>query len=176
MIIVAQKAKVRYNKEKGSDPLEIGEVFKVSKDDFAVIGKLGQGTVETAADWVGPLWPAFEQDLSEVAELTSAVDLWGLMSDAKSWLDPWQEEGKYLAGIECPLEVTAPEGWTKWVIPAMDYLVFKTDGANMDFMITKMFEEILPQQGLQVIAAIQEHYQEDFEADQVELYFPVKLL
>jgi len=155
--------------------LELGEVFKITKEDFVVIGKEGTGPVEET-DWVAELWSDFQEKFAEIENVTTASNYWGLMSDASSWLAPWQDQGKYLAGVECDLDVEAPAGWTKWVMPKMEYLTFQTDSANMDFMLQKMFNEVLPQQNLQVIAAIQEHYLTEFNSDQVELYLPVKLL
>ena len=43
-------------------------------------------------------------------------------------------------------------------------------------MTQKMFEEILPQQGVALVAAIQEHYLPEFTAGEVELYFPINIL
>jgi hypothetical protein len=43
-------------------------------------------------------------------------------------------------------------------------------------MTEKMFEEILPQENAELVAAIQEHYLPNFEPGEVELYFPIKML
>lgn len=104
------------------------------------------------------------------------ADLWGLMSDSKHWLEPWQEQGKYLAGIELPANTQAPDGWQRWEIPAMEYLVVKTDAPNLETMTQKMFEEILPREQRELAGAIQEHYLPKFATGEVELYFPVSIL
>lgn len=35
------------------------------------------------------------------------------MSDAEHWLEPWQNEGRYLAGVQVE-KAQAPEGWIRW--------------------------------------------------------------
>ncbi|MDN6639440.1 MAG: GyrI-like domain-containing protein [Tetragenococcus sp.] len=160
--------------------MELGEVIQTTKPVFVVIGKEGQGPAEDAPTWVPELWKAVYQDLDELNELvdkeTEEADLWGLMSDDKQWLAPWQEQGKYLAGIELPVITPVPEGWQYWEIPAMEYLVVKTDAPNLDSMTQKMFEEILPREGHNLVGAVQEHYLPNFTSGEVELYFPVKMI
>lgn len=183
MFIFAQLQKIRYNEEektKGDDYLELGEVVQKTKPAFVVIGKEGQGPVDDATTWVPELWKAVYQDLDELNEFidqeTEDADLWGLMSDDKHWLEPWQEQGKYLAGIELAADIQAPEGWQRWEMPAMEYLVVKTDAPNLDSMTQKMFEKILPREGYNLVGAIQEHYLPDFTTGEVELHFPVNIL
>jgi predicted transcriptional regulator YdeE len=161
--------------------LELGEVIRKRLPEFAVIGKEGRGLATEAASWVPELWELANRDFEELAEAANewevdSVNLWGLMSDANRWLDPWQEEGRYLAGMQLPHEVKQPHDWQRWLIPAMEYLVVKTNEANLEMMTEKMFEEILPQENAELVAAIQEHYLPNFEPGEVELYFPIKML
>lgn len=160
--------------------MELGEVIQTQKTAFTVIGKEGQGPADDAPQWVSELWKAVYQDLDQLDEFvnkqSSEADLWGVMSDDKYWLEPWQDQGRYLAGIELPSSVQPPEGWQRWELPAMEYLVVKTDAPNLDSMTQKMLEEILPREELHLVGAIQEHYLPDFTAGEVELYFPVNLL
>ncbi|AYW48831.1 AraC family transcriptional regulator [Tetragenococcus osmophilus] len=160
--------------------MELGEVIQTKKPAFVVVGKEGQGPADEAPTWVSELWRAVYQDLDQLDEFvdkqTSEADLWGLMSDDKHWLEPWQEQGKYLAGIELPAAVQPPDGWQRWELPAMEYLVVKTDAPNLDSMTQKMFEEILPREGHSLVGAVQEHYLPDFTTGEVELYFPVQIL
>jgi hypothetical protein len=47
------------------------------------------------------------------------------MSDCTHSFKPWEEnfsKGLYLAGIESADDACASEGWTKWTIPAYEYL------------------------------------------------------
>lgn len=160
--------------------MELGEVIQTAKPAFVVLGKEGQGPAEDGTNWVSELWKAVYQDLDEldtfIDKEAEEADLWGLMSDSKNWLEPWQEQGKYLAGIELPADIQVPEGWQYWEMPAMEYLVVKTDAPNLELMTQKMFEEILPGEDYQLVGAIQEHYLPKFAAGEVELYFPVKFL
>lgn len=161
--------------------MELGEVIRKELPEFTVIGKEGRGLASEAASWVPELWELANRDFAELAQTMSetpveAVELWGLMSDANHWLDPWQETGRYLAGMQVPNDVTEPIDWVKWVIPAMEYLVVKTNEANLEMMTEKMFEDILPQEKVQLVGAIQEHYLPTFEAGEVELYFPIRIL
>lgn len=161
--------------------MEIGEVIRKILPEFTVIGKEGKGLASEGGSWVPTLWELATEHFEDLAEVAGDVDiepvqLWGLMSDEISWLDPWKETGRYLAGMQLPPEVETPEGWTRWVIPEMEYLVVKTNEANLETMTQKMFEEILPQQGVALVAAIQEHYLPEFTAGEVELYFPINIL
>ena len=51
--------------------------------------------------------------------------VWGAMSDFSRSFQPWEnnfKEGLYLAGVEAVDGAEAPAGWTKWVIPAYEYI------------------------------------------------------
>ncbi len=149
--------------------------------EFSVIGKEGSGMAEKGTLWVPKLWEEVNQDFDELLASIdlkdfAAIDMWGLMSDATTWLDPWQEIGRYLAGIQFPNEVTPPTGWQRWVIPAMEYQVVKTDAAHLDELTEKMLTKVLPEKDEDLVAAIQEHYLPDFASGEVELYFPVKII
>lgn len=156
--------------------MEIGEIQRISKSAFSVIGKAGEGLVEDSSSWVPNLWEHFNEHFAEVAETVTEPDftvhLWGLMSDEGEWLAPWQRVGKYLAGLEVPADTKTPEGWSKWALPEQDYVVLMTDSGNLDALTEKLLTEILPEQQLELVGAIQEHYLPEFQ-DEVELYFPV---
>ncbi len=161
--------------------LEIGEVNKKVLPEFSVIGKEGTGLAEKGSLWVPKLWDEVNQQFDELIAIVepavfSSVDMWGLMSDETTWLDPWKETGRYLAGIQFPTEVVAPIGWQRWVIPAMEYEVVKTDADHLDKITENMLTKVLPEKEESLVAAIQEHYLPDFKSGEVELYFPVKIL
>lgn len=161
--------------------VELGEVRRVTLSEFAVIGKEGKGLATEASSWVPTLWELANDDFEQLSEIANdielpTVELWGLMSDGDHWLDPWQQTGRYLAGMQFPTNIEAPVDWQKWLIPAMEYLVVKTNEVNLEMMTEKMFTEILPQENVELVAAIQEHYLPDFEPGEVEMYFPIQIL
>ena len=53
-----------------------------------------------------------------------------MMSDIDNNFLPWDWQGKYLAGCEVKEDSEAPEGWTKWVLPAFKYLSVKCNHNN----------------------------------------------
>ena len=58
------------------------------------------------------------------------VGFWGVMSDESRSFRPWTHQftrGLYLAGVETYADAVAPEGWTKWVMPARKYIVVDVD-------------------------------------------------
>lgn len=112
------------------------EISFVDLPEIAVIGKEGFCTKE--AQQAPALWQEANVHFPEIAPLVmleadgTPVGFWGAMTDeTRSWL-PWTEDfsrGYYLAGAEVYADSTAPEGWTKWVMPARKYLKFGiTDG------------------------------------------------
>ena len=103
------------------------------------------------------------------------LHLWGLMSDTSSWLAPWQEVGRYLAGLEVPSDTPTPLGWTRWEMPAMEYLIVKTNEDKLAATMDKVFNEVMVTEGLQLVAAVQEYYEADFGPGEVVLYFPIAM-
>ncbi|MFP9084207.1 AraC family transcriptional regulator, partial [Enterococcus faecalis] len=59
-------------------------------------------------------------------------------------------------------------------MPEMEYMVVKTNEANLNMMTEKMLREVLPENNVQLAAAIQEHYLPNFQEGEVELYFPIE--
>lgn len=161
--------------------MEIGEVQKVRLPAFAVIGKLGDGLAEDGSSWVPPLWETANNHFEELGAVVNQKELteirmWGLMSDSTAWLTPWQAVGCYLAGMEVPADTPTPPGWIRWNLPAMEYLIVKTNTQDLVAITEKMLTEIIPQQGETLAAAIQEYYEPDFAAGEVVLYFPTRIL
>lgn len=158
--------------------MELDEVVSVHYPAFTVIGKLGEGLAAEGSSWVPPLWQLANEHFEELAsvvqpESLSVLHLWGLMSDSSSWLAPWQEVGQYLAGLEVPSETPTPAGWTRWEMPAMDYLTVKTDVDGLETTMEQMFTDVLPALGAKLSAAVQEYYEPEFSPGEVVLYFPV---
>ncbi len=53
------------------------------------------------------LWDQMNTHFEELVDLLAGQEMkdlqpWGLMSDAEHWLEPWQNEGRYLAGVQVP--------------------------------------------------------------------------
>jgi len=91
---------------------------KVKKESFAVIGK--EGPV-SGNDYEEELWDMVRDGFMEVWPLNKggaqqSTNMWSLHS----------ADGKlFLAGIEVEDDSVAPEGWTKWVVPAYEYIQVK---------------------------------------------------
>ncbi|BCA85406.1 hypothetical protein EsVE80_09290 [Enterococcus saigonensis] len=160
--------------------MELGEVKRISLPAFTVIGKEGSGLAAEGSSWVPLLWDSVNEHFEEIAATIQLepeeIHLWGLMSDQSEWLLPWAEIGRYLAGIAVPQDTKAPLNWQKWEMPALDFMVVKTNEDNLANMTEKMLEEILPQNHVTLTAAIQEHYLPEFGPGEVELYFPISAL
>ena len=96
---------------------------------FAVIGK--EGSTNDGQDFIARLWADANAHFEEVApfaardEEGNLLGIWGVMSDFGRSFAPWEDgftKGLYLAGVQCEVDQMAPQGWTKWVIPASVYL------------------------------------------------------
>ena len=105
------------------------KIEKRTKSSFSVIGK--EGSTSDGQGFIQRLWEDANSHFSEVLPLAkkdecgNLVGIWGAMSDFSRSFRPWEEnfsKGLYLAGIECADDAQAPEGWTKWTLPAYEYL------------------------------------------------------
>ncbi|MBD5103890.1 MAG: GyrI-like domain-containing protein [Ruminococcaceae bacterium] len=101
---------------------------KCQKEAFTVIGK--EGSTSDGDGFIQKLWEDANSHFNEIQHLAkkdengNIVGIWGAMSDFSRSFKPWEDfsKGLYLAGAECEDEAEAPEGWTKWVIPAYEYI------------------------------------------------------
>lgn len=109
----------------------------IVKEKFCVIGK--EGSTELGEGFVAKLWEDANSHFGEVAPLAklrpdgSLAGCWGAMSDLSRSFKPWEDgfsKGLYLAGIECPDDAEAPEGWVKWEIPGFKYVRVKCGDAD----------------------------------------------
>ena len=107
------------------------------KDSFTVIGK--EGSTKDGEGFIPKLWAEANAHFSEISHLAKRnasgdlVGLWGAMSDFSRSFLPWEygfRQGLYLAGCECEDDAEAPEGWTKWVIPAYEYIYAEQEDEN----------------------------------------------
>lgn len=151
-------------------------MFRVIKESFVVIGK--EGSTLDGEGFVQKLWDDANSHFIEVAHLAkkdakgNMVGIWGAMSDLSRSFKPWEEnfsKGLYLAGIECPDNVEAPDGWTKWTIPSYEYIVVENaDGAFKD-TIRKIYDH-----GFELVGAV--HDYTDPLTGNGYMYFPIKQL
>ena len=105
---------------------------------FAVIGK--EGATSEGDGFVARLWEDANSHFGEIAALAAKdenghlLGVWGAMTDMSRSFQPWEDgftRGRYLAGVQCDLNQQAPEGWTKWIIPAYEYLYTECTEPNI---------------------------------------------
>lgn len=108
---------------------------KCIKESFIVIGK--EGSTNDGDGFIKKLWKDANSHFDEVSHLAkkdgsgNILGIWGAMSDFSRSYKPWEDgftKGLYLAGVECSDDSEAPEGWTKWIIPAYEYLYVENYG------------------------------------------------
>ena len=112
------------------------KIEKIVKESFAVIGK--EGSTADGEGFIQKLWEDANSHFDQVAHLAkrdengNLIGVWGAMSDVSRSFKPWEDfrTGLYLAGVECPDDAQAPEGWVRWVVPAYEYLRVENDGED----------------------------------------------
>ena len=147
------------------------------KDSFTVIGK--EGSTQDGEGFISKLWAdanAHFPEISHLAKRNAAGDLvglWGAMSDFSRSFQPWEygfRQGLYLAGCECEDDAEAPEGWTKWVIPAYEYIYAEQEDENtFRKLMAYMF-----QQGIPLAGAIQDYT--DPKTKKCYVFIPIRKL
>lgn len=139
--------------------------------EFTVTGLLWQGASSEATGNVPPLWDRMYADLPEEAK--RKPDFWGLMGNPSKFLGRWDDRALYLAGVVTERDAPAPEGWTKWTVPAQTYLVAECTLAEYGAVFQNVVEKYLPKHRLSMVGAAHEHYPDAEHPEHVELYFPV---
>ena len=118
------------------------------KQAFCVIGR--EGSTRMGAGFIDRLWQDFDAHCGELAPLAlrneqgNYVGFWGAMSDFSRSFQPWTDgfrNGLYLAGAECAANAEAPDGWTKWTIPAYEYLCVEADTLDVFPRVIRQLEE-----------------------------------
>lgn len=148
------------------------------KGSFSVIGKLG--STNDGDGFIQRLWADANVHYGEISDLAKTDDngnpvgFWGAMSDMSSAFKPWEEgftKGLYLAGAEVRDHEEAPDGWTKWTIPAYEYLYVKVeDGAQNTFpAMIKYMEE----NNLKLAGAVNDFICPE-ENGQPYMFFPIR--
>ena len=150
----------------------------VSLPETEIVGKEGLCTRERNV--VPELWAEANAHFGEVAEIAkkapdgTLAGYWGAMSDKAMRFEPWEDgftKGLYLAGVEVTEGAQAPEGWTKWVLPARRYLVAEVDPGRYGEVFRETLERTLPENGLALSGAVCDHTEP--ATGKNELYFPV---
>ena len=144
------------------------------KDAFAIIGKVGHGSANKGPEWIKPLWEAAGASYSEIADVckkseSGGLFWWGAMNDSEEQNKIWGDTGKYMAGCEADVSATAPQGWTKWVIPAQTYLVVSASPDKYG----EVFRMVTGDKGNIITGSIHEHYPIPDKPSIMELWFPV---
>lgn len=151
------------------------EITRVCKECFAVIGK--EGSTEMGEGFVHKLWNDANSHFNEVAGLAKKDEnnrlagIWGAMTDMSRSFRPWEDgfsKGLYLAGVECPNDAEAPDGWTKWTVPGYEYFKVLCDSSDIFArMIDYMAEE-----NIALAGAV--HDFTDPESGQNYMFFPIR--
>ena len=90
-----------------------------------------EGSTKEGDGFIAKLWSAANSRFSEISDgvLLNADGqpdgIWGLMSDFSRSFLPWEngfKEGLYLAGAPCRPDYIPPEGFSKWTVPAYEYV------------------------------------------------------
>lgn len=153
------------------------EMERCTRKSFAVIGKLG--STDDGKGFIQNLWADANAHFAEVQPIAKYDEngmlcgIWGAMSDRSGSFQPWEDgfsKGLYLAGVECDLDAEPPEGWTKWVIPAYEYMRVENDQPDTFARAIAQLEK----QQLPLAGAVQEFTCP--QSGKSYLYCPVKCL
>jgi predicted transcriptional regulator YdeE len=151
------------------------DIKKCTKESFTVIGK--EGSTADGEGFIQNLWTDANLHFDEVVHLAKKDDngniagFWGAMSDFSRTFKPWENfsQGLYLAGVECVDGSEAPDGWTKWIIPAYEYIYIEGyDNAFPDVV------NHLEENGIPLAGAVHEFNCP--ETGKVYMFFPVRRL
>ena len=154
------------------------ELNKCIKESFSVIGK--EGSTNDGNGFIQKLWQDANENFGEVAHLGkrdnegNILGIWGAMSDFSHSFKPWEDnfsKGIYLAGVEVKDDAIAPKGWTKWTIPAYEYIYVKFDEPD----IFPKVIEYLKENNLDLVGAVND-FNCPKENGQAYMFFPIRKL
>lgn len=144
---------------------------------ITVIGR--EGSTDEGPDVVSRLWDEANEHFSEIAPLArknlqgKLVGIWGAMSDFSRSFKPWEDDfsrGLYLAGAACKDDAEPPEGWTKWVLPASEYVYVPNDN---DYCFSAGLE-LMKEEGLTLCGAAYDYT--DPVTGNMYIYYPIRRL
>lgn len=157
------------------------EIKMIDLPMIAVIGKEGLCTAEKN---IAPqLWQEANSHFDEVAALGmknpdgTYVGFWGVMSDESRSFRPWTHQftrGLYLAGVETYADTVAPEGWTKWVMPARKYIVVDVEPDRYREIFDEVIHHTLSEKGMKLAGAVCDYTEP--ATGKNSLFFPVASL
>ena len=127
--------------------VKIMVIEKCKKESFVVIGK--EGSTSDGEGFIQKLWDDANSHFGEIQHLAkkdengNLVGIWGAMSDFSRSFEPWEDfsKGLYLAGAECIDGTEVPKGWTKWIIPAYEYIRAERESDNTFSEVIKYLED-----------------------------------
>ena len=157
------------------------QVEIIEKGKITIIGKMGQGTTSSDVNWIQELWDEANEHFNELGSLVKVEEdgtfagFWVVLSDIDNNFLPWDWQGKYLAGCEVKEDSEAPEGWTKWVLPAFKYLSVKCNHNNYDDAVSYMNNIYIPKHKYKIIGAMQEYYDQKSVDGSFNLLFPIDI-
>lgn len=146
--------------------------------EISVIGK--EGLCTAGHNIVQSLWAEANAHFGEVAGLgmkddKGYVGFWGAMSDETMSFRPWTEgftRGLYLAGVEVTGDKEAPEGWTKWTLPARRYIIADVPEGKYGEVFSEYVNEIIPGAGMRLSGAACDFTEPSTGRN--KLFFPVE--
>lgn len=148
---------------------------------ISVIGKEGLCTAEQ--NIVQQLWQEANAHFHEVAALGmknadgTYVGFWGVMSDEGRSFRPWTHQftrGLYLAGVETYAAAIAPEGWTKWIMPARKYMVADVEPDRYGEIFNEVINTAIFEKGMKLAGAVCDYTEP--ATGKNKLFFPVESL
>lgn len=155
------------------------DIQKCKKESFSVIGK--EGSTNDGEGFVQKLWENTNAHYNEIEHFVKKdengipVGFWGAMSDLSRQFKPWEDfsKGLYLAGAEVNDDAVAPEGWTKWTIPAYEYLYVKAEN-GINYTLSSVIK-YLEENKIKLAGAVNDFISPK-ENGQSYMYFPIKKL
>ncbi len=152
------------------------KIEKVTKESFTVIGK--EGSTRDGEGFIQKLWQDANAHFDQIADLAkrdengNLAGIWGAMTDFSRSFRPWEDfkNGLYLAGAECRDNAEAPEGWTRWVVPASEYLAVECEDGNTFTDVLRYMEE----NGIPLAGAVYDFTSP--ETGKNYMYFPIRRL
>ena len=146
---------------------------------ITVIGK--EGLCTEGNNIAAALWQEANAHFPEIMPLAmkdpdgAYTGFWGAMSDETRSFMPWTHgftRGLYLAGAEVHSGAAAPEGWTKWVLPARDWLIAEVPEGKYSEVFSEVLSTVIPERGLTLCGAVCDFTEP--RSGKNKLFFPVE--
>lgn len=140
------------------------EIEIIEKKDFEVVGKVAMGESEKHSEWVLPLWHEFNKNIKEIINIVkidknnNLAGIWGIMNSTDETFSPWEEMGKYMAGVEVKENSNIPDGWIKWKIRGGKFIKVKCRIENYSDIFNNIIENYAPKNGYTIIGNVMEYY------------------